>query len=446
MITLARVVIPGTVLAGVVLGIMAAPVAGQEPDECRRVFHTIYREIHGDTVRTGLHPCETLSAFLTLQSDPARTAASLLLEPDDANPAELLGRRAFQDRHPQHASLSGTPGQTDAIPSVRPAAVASGSIAVVGTDAGDDALAALGLNPAMLFVADAVTEELARLSRFMDLSVLVPVTRQEGDTGTREGLEYFGIRIRMNFHGLSAGSQLWERADALMRTWIQARAADQIRIEEILADAPSLEGCARVLLADDAQGARRHCGRTLELTVPDAEVRALRDQFERIRRAADSRYFGADIRLDFGDPTLGAVEDAAMTALFGGIAYGRRYDFPTGGGRAGFRARLGVRHASLRNPETTQLAGEGGFGFELARAFEEQEVSAAAAVEGRWGRDTGGLARPFQTNFAVARASLIIPVTRANSISMAVSVPIVGAVSSFLTVNFNWGLLLPEGP
>ena len=54
---------------------------------------------------------------------------------------------------------------------------------------------------------------------------------------------------------------------------------------------------------------------------PDLEVAAqLRQELARIRRAADANYFGADIRMDFGDPTLGAVENARGRSFFAGLA------------------------------------------------------------------------------------------------------------------------------
>jgi hypothetical protein len=49
------------------------------------------------------------------------------------------------------------------------------------------------------------------------------------------------------------------------------------------------------------------------------------------------------------------------------------------------------------------------------------------------------------TNWTVFRSSLVVPITDANNLSIAVGVPIDGDLSSYLSVNFNWALLLPGG-
>ena len=90
-------------------------------------------------------------------------------------------------------------------------------------------------------------------------------------------------------------------------------------------------------------------------------VRELRRELEGVRRQADSTYFGADIRVDVGDPTLGAVQNSAGTFLFAGLAYGRRVPgTPSTGARYGLVSRLGVRHAKLDSSTETDIAVEGG--------------------------------------------------------------------------------------
>ena len=79
-----------------------------------------------------------------------------------------------------------------------------------------------------------------------------------------------------------------------------------------------------------------------------------------VREKADSRYWGLDLRADFGDPTLGQVTDASGKFYFVGAAIGRRIGGGDGLSPLGYRARGGLRVASLDQPDTTHLAFEGG--------------------------------------------------------------------------------------
>ena len=417
---------------------LAGPAAAQDPGACLET----YRSLSGDEGEAG-DPCRALAAFLAFSAPAVRDAADRFLASRASNPAEVFGQRAFQARHPQHAALGGTPAQADAVPSVRPAALSTGSVAVVGSEAGDRALAALGLNPAMLFFADYATDQLARLSRFMDLSVFVPVTQGDGAAAASETLDYVGIRLRVNVHGLSAGDAVWEGADSLIRAWAADRASDATRIEALLAAAPSVALCAEALLAGDRDRIRSGCGRDFSFAIDPGAADELRDALETIRARADAEYFGADVRIDFGDPTLGAVPNADATTLFAGLAWGRRLGVDGDRGSWGIRARLAARHSSLDDGTGSGLGVEAALGFELARAIEMQEVSAAIGLEGGWTADDA-VADRLGTNSALVRASLVVPLLGGSSVSMAAGVPIAGERSSFLTVNFNWGLLLPE--
>jgi hypothetical protein len=182
---------------------------------------------------------------------------------------------------------------------------------------------------------------------------------------------------------------------------------------------------------------------TLEVDPQEAEQ--LRQQLASVRRAADAQYFGADVRVDVGDPTLGSVENASGTFLFAGLSYGRRL-----GGTAeesssfGFRSRLGVRHATLDSIAKSEFAVEGGFGFEMARQIQSQEINASAAIEFRQGNSDPVVTDQFQTNFGMLRGSLLLPITAGNSLSINFGTPIWGDASPVMSVNFNWGLLFPD--
>jgi hypothetical protein len=228
-----------------------------------------------------------------------------------------------------------------------------------------------------------------------------------------------------------------------MRISRAGRNAEHVRA--VLARAPDLTACAKTLMADPPVPAAitANCGGPVTLEVDLAEANELRAALDRVRRRADAKYFGADIRVDVGDPTLGAVPNADGTALFAGLSYGRRLATrPDETGSYGLRSRLGIRHATLDATQDTDFAVEGGLGFELAREIESQEINASVAIEFRQGNGPPSLTDQFQTDFVMVRGSVIIPVTPQNSFSLNFGKPISGNASPVLSVNFNWGLLL----
>lgn len=280
------------------------------------------------------------------------------------------------------------------------------------------------------------------------MTVFVPVSGRSEDDATetdRGTLEYYGVRLRLNVHGLAAGSTVWDRARALLLNWIGRAGRNAERVRLALRQASDLDACVGALMADTTVSAAiaANCGSPVTLEIDVGEAEELRRELEHVRRAADAKYFGADIRFDVGDPTLGEVENAAGKFLFAGVSYGRRLRGMAGASAAyGFRSRLGVRHARLDSTDRTEFAIEGGAGFELARHIESQEINASVGVEFRQGGAAANLIDQFQTDFVMIRGSVLLPIASGNSFSINFGRPISGNVSSMLSVNFNWGLLL----
>lgn len=432
-----------------VLVLRASPGAAQNPADCRAAALDL--EV-ADVTETSSNPCLDLVVFLYTANRDVQEEIDRILAPTMPNPSEALGQRALQQANPGHAALSGTFAQSEAVPSVVPAGVASGSIAMVGSDAGSDALAAIGLNPALLFFAREASEEIAKYSRLLDLTMFLPVSSvapDVADPGGDDAIDYFGVRLRLNWLGASAGADLWAAADSLLDAHLLSAQAVVGEIRELLAAAPDLRACASELSAattDEAVAAA--CGAPLDLDVDLEQAAVLGRELAGIRRTLDSDYFGADVRFDEGDPTLGAVPGASGSFLFAGIAYGRRFAVGIDSGTdVGIRLRLGARHASLDVGGASALSAEGGAGVELSRSLADQQVSLSAAVEFRVGDDDLATDEQLQTDFAIARASLVVPVLAANTVSLSVGVPIAGAdVSPYMSVNFNWSLLLPDRP
>lgn len=391
--------------------------------------------------------CSALAVFVwqTLTED----AAAEVLKPESIPVGAIFSQRDLQTRTPQPPELSGTAAQGHAIPGVQPAGVAAGTIAAVGTAAGRDAIAALSVNPAVLFLAETATEKLAKLSRLADVTVFIPVSGITGDKPAdtdRGKLRYFGARLRLNFTGLSAGSAVWNEAEQLLRTRISAAARKAASIESLLKKTPDVKACTDALLDVRTQASvTAACGAPFGFSPDMGEARLVREALTRVRRAADSKYFGADIRVDFGDPTLGAVEKARGQFLLAGLAVGRRF-VGSGTASSGIRARLGLRHSKLDTEAKAEFAAEGGAGFELSRYLEDDELNISGGFEFRYGNAPTHLTDQFQTNFTMLRGSILLPVTSGNSVSINVGAPIAGDVSPIFSVNFNWGLLLSDRP
>lgn len=431
----------GLVLAGALLSVVT-PAQGQSPADCAAALTA------QNVSRHGPDPCHTLAVMVATMSPAVRAAADSILRDEDAAVGTVFSARDLQAQHPQQPALGGTPAQGHALPGVQPAGVAAGTIAAVGTDAGDDALAALGLNPVILFLGDAASRQLAQYSRFADLTVFVPVTdlsSRGGEDEQASGPGYYGARLRINVLGISSGSAVWDGARTLTRSWISRAGRNTEKVRQSLAAAPDVAGCASALISGQSEAAvTASCGAPVTLEVDVDEARRLRQELANVRRAADARYFGMDIRFDHGDPTMGAVEDASGSFLFAGLSFGRRTGGTAGGGAEyGIRSRLGVRHASLDSEETSEFAVDGGVGVELARRVQGQEINASAAIEFRQGNAEDAMEQQLQTNFGILRGSFLLPVTAGNSLSINVGTPLWGGVSPTLSINFNWGLFLP---
>lgn len=431
-----------SVLAACALAV-ATPAAAQTAAQCRAVLVA-----HGVAEpRISRDPCQDVAVMIQALAPSVVRAANSILQPDAVPVGSVFSQRDLQARHPQQGSLAGSAGQGQALPSVQPAGVAAGTIASLGTDAGNDALASLSLNPAILFLGNEVNKLLAQYSRFADVSILVPVSRLENaDPASADEPDYFGARVRLNFTGLSSGAEVWEGARTLVRNWIARGGRNVERLRSALAAAPSLSDCVDALLdqAENAAAISAGCGGAVTLEVDLKEAAQLRGELTRVRRAADARYLGADLRFDGGDPTLGAVPDASGQFTYAGVALGKRFGTGADGAARGIRTRLGVRHANLDAVATSEFAAEGGIGFDIARVIDEQELNLSGAVEFRAGNAPANLTDQFQTNFVVLRGSFLIPVFAENSLSINLAVPVSGEVSRTLSVNFNWGLLLPS--
>lgn len=431
--------VPRTLVVFVATLCAAAGARAQSADVCRSVLTARGVTAQGDD------PCHTLAVMIATTSRPVSDAAAEILKPDAVPVSSVFSARDIQSHKTQHASLAGTPAQGEAVPEVVPAGVAAGTIAAVGTDSGHDAIAAISLNPLVLMIGDDATEQLAKYSRFLDLTLFLPVTQGTPPSGTTPGtLRYFGARARVNFTGIGSGSKVWEGARQLILKWMSRAGRNTTVVLDALTAAPSLKDCANALLDNgNAAQIKAACGKPVALEVNKDEAVQLRAELAKVRRAADSKYFGADVRYDHGDPTLGDVANASGDFLFGGLAFGRQISGSSEATSFGVRSRVGIRHAKLKSSQKSEFAVEGGLGFDLSRHVDPQDITASGALEFRYGNAEANLRDEFQSNFTVFRGSIVVPLASANSISINFGLPVTGPISSTFSVNFNWGVLLP---
>ena len=437
---------PARLVGAVLALLLPVSAGGQTSASCGAALREIF-----PAVAPGTSPCVVLAAGVATQSEVVRRAADVFLRDADAAVASVFSPRDLQPRQPQQPSLAGTAAQGQAVPSVQPAGVAAGTIAALGTHEGNHALAALGINPAVLFLSEAAQRELARYSRFADITVFLPVSdiaeEEETDPDAGAGdLEYFGARLRLNFHGLAAGDQLWETARSLTNTWMAQAGRNQAQVIDIFRDAPDLTGCAKALMErGDAPPMSVACGEQFSMEVSTEQALQLRDVLAEIRRRVDANYFGVDIRFDHGDPTLGEVEDASGTSIFAGLSHGRSMGIASDGSPVfSIRSNLGVRHSSLDATEDDEFAAEGGIGLHMARTLGDQEINGSAGLELRYGTADGDAVERLQSDYLMVRGSLLIPITSAHSLSVNFGTPLDGDVSPRLSINFNWGVLLAD--
>jgi len=363
--------------------------------------------------------------------------------------AEHVSPRDVQPRTGGGAATGGSAAQGDAVPSVRPLPLAGGTVSAVGSEAGAHAITAVTLNPSVFLTSARDPREAAAWSRFGDLTVFFPVDGLDQDNDGK--VDYFGARARLNIAGPAAGSRVLRAAGRAFAALVQEETDLADRITRALLEGPDPDGCIDALDAEtlDGEAVLEACGDALALTLDPREMRRLQQALEAARAEADAGYLGLDLRLDVGDPTLGAVAGASGTRLFGGLALGRRLQRSQPEAPSfGFRARMGVRYVALDDPslppgQRTSFALDGGAGFEMVRPYEFQPITLTLGVEFRAGNPPDpSLEEEFEANFLMFRFGIDVPLTAANTVSLSVGAPLVGDLSPSIAVSANWSLLL----
>jgi len=418
---------------------VAVTLAAQGAERDQQCVAELLEEVEGMTAEEAAQePCFQLANALESRVSAPATLQMML---------ERTPPRDFQSRAMGNAGTAGAPSQAEAVPSVQPLALAGGSLAAVGSEGGTDAIAAFTINPAILFGAqdDAHAAELTRL---LDLTVLAPVNDLDRDEDGK--IDYWGLRARINVTGPGAGKHLRQAVTAFAQR-VQRSAIVAASLDTVLRETPNFEKCVAAFRADSVfpETVTAGCGRRLEIAPDPGTLERFRAALAQARDSADAYYLGVDLRLDQGDPTLGATPTAAGTTLFAGLAYGRKILSPElGQPTFGLRARLGVQHVSLDDvtlseSDRNNTAIDGAVAFDFTYPYQFQPLRLAAGLEFRAGDPpVADREKDFRTNFLQARLSLDVPITAANSLSISFAGPLTGEEKPILTINGNWQLLL----
>jgi len=435
------------VLAGCVVA-WAPAAAAQTPERDKECTEAVIAEL----IRGGMTKEEAEAQLSAVPDQPCEQLAEALV--DRVTTPHILDAmlaytpaRDFQSRTTGNPGTAGAPNQGEAVPTVQPLALAGGSIAAVGSEGGTDAIAAFSINPTVLFGAQDPVHA-AALSRLLDLTVLAPVNDLDRDQNGK--IDYWGVRARLNVIGPGAGKHLAEAVRAFAAN-TQRSANLAASLDTIVRETPRFAPCVAGFRADSVSPERigTACGRELDVAPDPETLERFRNALALARDSADARYLGLDLRLDQGDPTLGATPAAAGTRLFAGAAYGRRIVGPASNQPSfGIKGRVGVQHvslddATLAESDRTNTTLDGAVSFDFSYPYEFQPLKLAAGLEFRTGDPpVAGTEKEFQTNFLNARLSLDVPITAANSISITFTGPLTGKERPILAINGNWQLLL----
>lgn len=426
------------------LGLLAVGVAAPRSATAQRDSATIAADCR-DVLSSFNRPtrptstCASLATFLTTILDSTYRAG---LRSDTA---VRVTPRKLQSVRSGAANISGVPGQAEAAPTAQPSPLASASISGAGTDDGTKAIAAISVNPVTLF-GGTDTEAAARWSRFADLSVLVPVSNAGATPGR---LGYFGVRARLNFTGVDAGDGLLKEVDSAFARAIseQANLTKHLKTAlESLPDSLAIAQCAQAVLGSRYGESPAACRGAVTLGIRREVYDTLQHALLRAREKADSRYFGLDLRFDTGDPTLARDPAKEVTALQAGLAFGRRSLKADPRELAlALQGRLGVRYSDPKTPDDSVVWSlDGALGLETSRLMvNDQPVRFTAGLEFRYANKPDAVAERNQTDYLVVRGGLAIPLVGGTSVSIGFTGPLTGDVSPDLSVNFNWGLLMP---
>jgi len=389
--------------------------------------------------------CQDLALFIV----DALNSPGLLRLADVASPRDM------QSRAGEAPAMGGTVADGEAVSSVKPVALAGGSLAAVGSDGGASTMVAMAINPLNLLGDASDPSSADGRSRGFDATAFFPVAGlDQNDDGE---IDYFGLRFRINLFGaglMGIGPDLAGEAATALAAVVADETAEMDAIETILLSAPNLPECVELLrgASTDVAATAAACGSPAPARVSAARVAAFHERLDRLRADIDAEYWGLDVRFDFGDPTMGEVPGARGRRIFVGGAYGKR-SVPSDPSDRSFGVRLsgGVRTVNLEDPSIAEDLDdlwefEGGAAVEMVYPSAFQPVRIMAGVEARGGGDDpdDALTEQFASGVVTFKGSVSVPISATNAITLSFGRPLKGQGQSSLSVSANWSLLMSD--
>lgn len=359
-------------------------------------------------------------------------------------------REAVQTTRGQTINVAG-----EAASAVEPVETAAGSIGAVGSEGGSSAIAAIAINPALFLISPNDEKGVARWGRFTDLSLLVPIS--DADKDEDGDVDYIGVRWRINITGLSAGDSLFRAVAASFERILARGTGEAASIHAVLSSVPedSMKVCIASLLrsTSDSQSPDEisaafaatagPCGKApFKLDESQSVYTQFAEDVRKARVVADSRYFGVDLRGDFGDLKRFGVDTLKGRSMALTVGYGRRFPFLNSQASNGLRANLGVRFVEPNGTSKSRFAGTGGLAYEIIRYYEHQRLSLVAGLEFEADNQSDSDSTSGEDVVAF-RATLNLPLAGTTSLSLSFGAPVAGAgrTGPTLTVKANWRLL-----
>jgi hypothetical protein len=368
------------------------------------------------------HNCRKVATLIYDKVRSAVVAKSLPMDAVEPKPTETVGGQ-------------GSPAQTAAVPSVAPTSQAGGTVAFAGTAAGPRLVSALSLNPLSLGADNA--KSFAWSSRTTDISIVVPVATS--GTPSLSGIDFVGVRLRVNALGPAAGSAAYNAALAAYEGVAQQSTDLAGDIEAALGKASDIARCAAAIEASDLAAESVSCGGQIATGSSVAAQADFQAKIATARAEADRQYLGLDLRGDFGDPTFSGNPGARGATVLAALGAGKRF----GSERKSLtlRGRAGAAYSYLSQSHDTAYSIDWGVGAELGTTFGAQPGRGSVGLEGRQSKTSG---TPADTNFVDLKVGVAVPLTNGTAVSVGISIPLQGGHTSQLTVAGDWSLLLPK--
>ena len=407
----------------------SVPASPADPaeDHCRRA--AVARTLPGsDALEPGkVGACSLLAtAVMTKLRELARQQPIVVA---DLNP--------MQPSVTDTAGAQSSAGQTAAVASGQPVAMAGGDVAAVGsTGQGLQLVTALAVNPATIAVGE-VEQRSMWASRLGDISLVLPLNVDPGERLT-QGFQYVGLRFRLD--ALPAlHHEALETAAARYTALLADQRTLQPAIARMLGAATDTEGCAHSIETNDPTGQRAACGEAIDLATHVSLTRDARRALGQVREDADQAYLSLEGRYDRGDLNSdGADRKDSLLAAY--LAGGYRIDPTPDGVTVGLRARAGFVYFKDGMTRQTRQALYGAAGVELAvvRDLQRYTLSLGAELVARKGNVDVAMDSTLHNSI---RIGLGLPVANGRTVSVGLSIPTNGDDAT-IAISGDWSLLL----